>query len=111
MHEAVLEELQEDATLIEKTNYEKHNYHLIKVTCLLLATMVLKLRKSFENLWAFKINGKLNIMFQVQARHDQLKVMKCLLGCKVQEGGSFSTHVLKMKGYIDRIECLGVPFP
>ncbi|KAI3827461.1 hypothetical protein L1987_01537 [Smallanthus sonchifolius] len=35
--------------------------------------------------------------------------MKKLIACRMQEGTSVSTHVVKMKGYIDQMNKLGYP--
>jgi hypothetical protein len=34
-----------------------------------------------------------------------------LIYCKIAEGSSVSTHVIKLQGYIKRLEAVGVPFP
>ena len=46
-------------------------------------------------------------MFQEQARHKRFMNIKTLNSCKMVRGSSVSTHVLKMKGYIDTFDKLG----
>ena len=48
-------------------------------------------------------------MFQQQARQERYETIKALHSCTMAEGISVSTHVLKMKGYIDHLERLGFP--
>lgn len=45
MDEKVTEEPQEDATAKEIADYDKRHNHLTEVTCMMLVTMVLKLKK------------------------------------------------------------------
>ena len=48
-------------------------------------------------------------MFQEQARIERFATIKALLSCKMVAGSSISPHVLKMKGYLDHLEKLGLP--
>ena len=50
-------------------------------------------------------------MFQQQARAERYEISQALLDCKMAEESSVSTHVIKLHGYIQRLEALGVPFP
>jgi hypothetical protein len=36
---------------------------------------------------------------------------KLLIDCNMAEGSSVSAHVIKLQGYIQRLEVLGIPFP
>nr|GEW85587.1 hypothetical protein [Tanacetum cinerariifolium] len=44
-----------------------------------------------------------------QAEQELLQIMRDFHSCRQEEGQSVSSYVLKMKGYIDNLECLGHP--
>ena len=50
-------------------------------------------------------------MFDKQARTERFETVRGLHGCKMEETGNVSTHVLKMKSYLDHLERLGSPYP
>ncbi|GJT66412.1 retrotransposon protein, putative, ty1-copia subclass [Tanacetum coccineum] len=52
---------------------------------------------------------ELKAMFSKQAEQELLQTVREFHTCKQEEGQSVSTHVLKMKGYIDNLERLGQP--
>ncbi|XP_071710353.1 uncharacterized protein [Rutidosis leptorrhynchoides] len=54
---------------------------------------------------------ELKNMFQKQASQELYETYKLLQTCKMEEGQSVSSHVLKMKSYIDRLEKLGTTLP
>ena len=62
-----------------------------------------------EDMEAYDMIIHLKEMFQEQARHERFAVTKELNSCKMAPGSSVSTHVLKMKSYIDKLEKLGSP--
>ena len=53
--------------------------------------------------------ARLKEMFQEQARIERFATIKALLSCKMVAGSLVSPHVLKMKGYLDYLEKLGLP--
>ena len=77
--------------------YDKHLDDSVKVSCLMLASMIPELQKSLEHMLAFEMIRHLLEMFQQQSRHERFEVIRSLIGCKMQEGSSVSTHVLRMK--------------
>ena len=87
----------------------KHKEDSLDVTCIMLATMEPELQKQMEDMDAYDMIVHLREMFQEQARHERFAVTKELNSCKMAPGSSVSTHVLKMKSYIDRLEKLGSP--
>jgi hypothetical protein len=103
-----LPQLPKDPTEAELAAYHKHDEESTKVACLMLATMSSELQKSFENVGAFDMNFQLQEMFQEQARQERFETVRSLMACKHMEGTSVCAHVQKMKGYIDRLENLGV---
>ena len=53
--------------------------------------------------------ARLKEMFQEQAHIARFATIKTLLSCKMVAGNSIIPHVLKMKGYLDHLEKLGLP--
>ena len=80
-----------NATTVQRETCETKNSDSNDVTCLMLATMV-----------------HLKEMFQEQARHERFMTTKALTSCRMTPGMPVSTHVLKMKGYLDTLEKLDV---
>ncbi|KAD5961454.1 hypothetical protein E3N88_12927 [Mikania micrantha] len=109
LEKAIPDEPPANTTQAVKKAWEKHVDDSAEVSCLMLATMIPELQKNLEDLAAFDMITQLKEMFQEQARHERFETMKSLMGCQMQEGSSVSTHVLKMKSYIDQLERLGFP--
>jgi hypothetical protein len=51
----------------------------------------------------------LNDMFATQARTERFNVSKAFVECKLAEGALVGPHVIKMVGYVQRLEKLGFP--
>jgi hypothetical protein len=51
----------------------------------------------------------LNDMFATQARTERFNVSKAFVECKLAEGAPVGPHVIKMVGYVQRLENLGFP--
>jgi hypothetical protein len=51
----------------------------------------------------------LNDMFATQARTERFDVSKAFVECKLAEGAPVGPHVIKMVGYVQRLEKLGFP--
>ena len=49
----------------------------------------------------------LNDLFSESARIERYNTSRSLFSCRMQEGSSVSTHVLKIIRYIERLEALG----
>ena len=109
LDEPLPEEPADNAPRAEKNAYEKHHNDSIDVECLMLATMSSELHKDLENMEAYNMIFNLNEMFQKQARQERYETTKALHSCKIAEGASVSTHVLKIKGYIEHLYRLGFP--
>ena len=99
----------DNAPRAEKNAYEKHHNDSIDVACLMLATMSSEFQKDLENMEAYDMIFNLKEMFQQQARQERYETTKALHSCKMAEGTSVRTHVLKMKGYIEHLDRLGFP--
>nr|GFC73265.1 zinc finger, CCHC-type [Tanacetum cinerariifolium] len=52
---------------------------------------------------------ELKTLFAQQAEQELLQTTRDFHSCRQEEGQSVSSHVLKMKGYIDNLERLGHP--
>ncbi|XP_054782699.1 uncharacterized protein LOC129289995 [Prosopis cineraria] len=109
MDEPIPEEPVANAPRAQKDAYTKHTNDLVDVGCLMLATMVSELQRHLEHMEAYEMIVHLKEIFQQQVRQERYETIKALHSCKMAEGASFSTHVLKMKSYIDHLERLGFP--
>ncbi|GKC33453.1 retrotransposon protein, putative, ty1-copia subclass [Tanacetum coccineum] len=75
----------------------------------MLMTMELEIQRNLENLHANEMLQELKTLFAQQAEHVLLQTVREFHSCKQEEGQSSSSYILKMKGYIDNLECLGHP--
>ncbi|XP_021596646.1 uncharacterized protein LOC110603253 [Manihot esculenta] len=66
------------------------------------------LQKQFMNQESFMIMVHLKEIFQEQAHYKRFVTTKVLTSCKMAPGTLVSSHVLKMKGYLDTLEKLDV---
>ncbi|GJU52860.1 retrotransposon protein, putative, ty1-copia subclass [Tanacetum coccineum] len=82
-----------------------------RVAMLMLACMTLELQKEMENRNAYATIKELTNMFQTQASQELYDTQRQLNACKMEKGQSVSSHVPKMKSYIDKLECLVHPLP
>ena len=109
LEEPVLEVPSTDAPKAIKDKYKKHAEDSVDVGCLMLATICPELQKDLVHLEAYELSVHLKETFQQQARQERYETTKALHSCKMAEGASVSTYVLKMKGYIDHLDRLGFP--
>nr|GEV29863.1 hypothetical protein [Tanacetum cinerariifolium] len=56
-------------------------------------------------------NEELKSMFEKQARVERFDLIQTFHACKQEEGKSVSQYVLKMKGYVEQLKCLGYMLP
>jgi hypothetical protein len=101
----------EEATPAAKELYQQHVDDYIIVQCALLASMKLELQKRFEDWGPFETINELKNLFQQQASAERYEISQSLINCKMAEGSSVSAHLIKLQGYIQRLEALGFPFP
>ncbi|GKC92845.1 hypothetical protein Tco_1158287 [Tanacetum coccineum] len=80
-----------------------------KVVVLMLLTMNLDIQRNLAHLGAYDMLQELKAMFSKQAEQELLQTVREFHICKQEERQSVSSHVLKMKGYIDNLERLGQP--
>ncbi|XP_071708530.1 uncharacterized protein [Rutidosis leptorrhynchoides] len=69
--------------------------------------MIPDLQKDMEHHDAFEMLKQLKEMFQQQAWKQHFETVRALHACKMAEGTSVSSYVLKMKSYIHQLERLG----
>ena len=100
-----------DATEAARDLFDKRHDDYIAIQCAILAAMEPELQKRFENWGPFETINELKGMFQQQARAERYEISQALLDCKMAEGSSVSAHVIKLHGYVQRLEALGVPIP
>ncbi|GJT20579.1 retrotransposon protein, putative, ty1-copia subclass [Tanacetum coccineum] len=55
------------------------------------------------------MSHELKTLFAQQAEHELLQTVRDFHSYKQEEGQSVSSYILKMKSYIDNLECLGHP--
>src|SRR5664279_4437422 len=91
--------------------FQQRSDDYIGVQCAILAAMEPELQKRFENWGPYETIVELQGMFQKQARSERFEISQALLNCKMVEGSSVNAHVIKLHGYVQRLEALGVPFP
>ena len=108
LDEPIPEEPAANAPRAQGDTYIKHQNDSVDVKCLMLATMESELQKHMVDMEAFSMIARLKEMFQEQVRIDKFATIKALLSCKMVAGSSISPHVLKMKGYLDHLEKLGL---
>ena len=89
--------------------YNKQKDEQEEVALLMLATMSSELQKCMETRNAFDMLTELKDMFQKQAHQELFDTTRAFHSCKMEEGQSVSSYVLKMKGYIEQLERLGSP--
>ncbi|GJW99409.1 zinc finger, CCHC-type containing protein [Tanacetum coccineum] len=80
-----------------------------EIAGLMLMTMEPEIQRNLENLHANDMLKELKALFAQQAEQELLQTTRDFHACKQEEGQPVSSYVLKMKGYIDNLECLGHP--
>nr|GEU94985.1 zinc finger, CCHC-type [Tanacetum cinerariifolium] len=80
-----------------------------EIAGLMLMSMEPEIQRNLEPLHAHEMLKELKTLFAQQAEHKLLQTTRDFHSCRQEEGQSVSSYVLKMKGYIDNLECLGHP--
>nr|GEY83406.1 zinc finger, CCHC-type [Tanacetum cinerariifolium]GEY90893.1 zinc finger, CCHC-type [Tanacetum cinerariifolium] len=83
--------------------YDAHN----EVACLMLESMTPKLHRQFKNYSPYEMHQELRSMFEKQAGVERFDIIQTFHACKQEEGKSVSQYILKMKGYVEQLECFG----
>ena len=74
----------------------------------MLGCMESELQKQLMEMQAYTMIGHLKEMFQEKAKIERFNTIRALLSCKLTTSGSVSPHVLKMKGYLEHLDKLGL---
>ncbi|GJU24854.1 zinc finger, CCHC-type containing protein [Tanacetum coccineum] len=82
-----------------------------EVACLMLSSMSPHLQRTLEKYNAYDMIKKLKTMFEEQAKHELFETVKAFHAHKQEEGQSVSSYILKMKSYLDTLECLSYTMP
>nr|GEV07321.1 ankyrin repeat-containing protein [Tanacetum cinerariifolium] len=80
-----------------------------EVVVLMLLTMDLEIQRNLAYLGTYYMLQELKAMYSKQVEQELLQTVREFHTSKQKEGQSVSSHVLKMKGYIDNLERLGQP--
>ena len=78
------------------------------VQTLILASISDQLQRKFLDTPAKEIMGQLEKMFTDSARKERYKTTISLTRCKMLENESVSVHFLKVQGYLEKLEKLGI---
>ena len=105
----VPEEPPATASRLDRDAFKRHKDDANDVACLMLATMSSELQKQHEQMQAYNMIEHLKMLFEEQARQERYETTKALFQCKMAEGSPVGPHVLKMIGYIERLENMGFP--
>nr|GFC55983.1 zinc finger, CCHC-type [Tanacetum cinerariifolium] len=80
-----------------------------EVDVLMLLTMDLEIQRNLAHLGDYDMLQELKALYSKQAEQELLQTVREFHTCKQEEGQSVSSHVLKMKGYIDNLKRLDQP--
>ncbi|GJW17468.1 zinc finger, CCHC-type containing protein [Tanacetum coccineum] len=78
-----------------------------EVACLILSCMSPDQQRTLEKFNAYDMLKELKTMFEEQAKQELFEIVKAFHACKQEDGQSVSSYLLKMKSYLDTLECLG----
>ncbi|GJU72641.1 retrotransposon protein, putative, ty1-copia subclass [Tanacetum coccineum] len=87
--------------------YDAHT----EIACLMLGSMTPELHRQFELYYPFDMIQKLRSMFKKQAGVKKFDLIQSFHACKQEEGKPVTDYVLKMKGYVEKLERLGYVLP
>ncbi|GKG49976.1 hypothetical protein Tco_0518750, partial [Tanacetum coccineum] len=69
------------------------------------------MQRTLEKYNAYDMLKELKTMFEEHAKQELFETVKAFHACKQEEGQSVSSYLLKMKSYLDSLECLGYAMP
>ena len=69
------------------------------------------LQRRFERHGAYEMFQELKLIFQANARVERYETSNKYFAYKVEENSSASEHVLRMSGYYNRLNQVGVNLP
>ena len=71
----------------------------------------LGLQRHFERHGAYEMFQELKLIFQKNARIERYEVSNKFYSCKMEKNSSTSEHVLRLSGYFNRLNQVGVNLP
>ena len=77
----------------------------------MLYGLELGLQKHFERHGAYEMFQELKLVFQIHARVERYETSDKYFAYKMEENSSASEHVLRMSGYYNRLNQVGVNLP
>src|ERR1041385_3606235 len=77
----------------------------------MIYSMEAELQKRFERMGAYEIITDLKAVFAPQARAERYEASEAFFSAKMDEHGSVSEHVVKMSGYVQRLNALECQIP
>ena len=77
----------------------------------MLYGLVPGLQKCFEHHGAYKMFQELKLVFQTHARVERYETSDKYFAYKMEENSSTSEHVLRMSGYYNHLNQVGVNLP
>jgi hypothetical protein len=100
-----------DASQDEKNVYlsKTDDYNLVQSG--MLYSMEAELQKRFERMGAYEIITDLKAVFAPQARAERYEASEAFFSAKMDEHSSVSEHVVKMSGYVQRLNALECQIP
>ncbi|GJR91946.1 reverse transcriptase domain-containing protein [Tanacetum coccineum] len=64
-----------------------------------------------HNAYTHRVAEQQELAYLILAEQELFETVKAFHACKQEEGQYVSTYMLKMKAYLDQMECLGYPMP
>ncbi|GJV91158.1 retrotransposon protein, putative, ty1-copia subclass [Tanacetum coccineum] len=89
------------------TLYDAHT----EIACLMLGSMTPDLHRQFKLHYLYDMIQELRSMFEKQAGVEKFDLIQSFHACKQEEGKPVADYVLKMKGYVEKLERLGYVLP
>src|ERR1041384_8686983 len=102
---------EDDASQDEKNVYlsRTDDYNLVQSG--MLYSMEAELQKRFERMGAYEIITDLKAVFAPQAKAKRYEASEAFFSAKMDEHDSVSEHVVKMSGYVQRLNALECQIP
>ena len=100
-----------DASQDERNVYlsKQDDYNLVQSG--MLYSMEAELQKRFERMGAYEIITDLKAVFAPQDRAERYEASEAFFSAKMDEHSSVSEHVVKMSGYVQRLNALECQIP
>src|SRR6266496_4441086 len=95
-----------NADVVNVRQTKSDDYSIVQ--CAMLYGLESGLQRRFERHGAYEMFQELKLIFQENARVERYEVSNKFYSCKMEENSSVSEHVLKMSGYYNHLNQLGV---